>query len=63
MSEKHHDVDKLIRDLFAAGPVEHDFCAGLLVDLFHRSHVSLAQSPTVLDLNSPLQICGDVSDV
>ena len=53
-------LDELIRSLFASGPVEHDFSPSLLVELFSRSQDSLAQLPTVVDLNGPLFICGDI---
>ncbi|KJH53437.1 phosphoprotein phosphatase 1 family protein, partial [Dictyocaulus viviparus] len=54
------DLDQLIRDHFASGPVEHIYSSSFLMDLLQRAEISLSRQPSLLEVTAPIVVVGDI---
>ncbi|WKY10612.1 hypothetical protein Q1695_002738 [Nippostrongylus brasiliensis] len=60
ISRNEMNLDEVIRDHFAQGPVEHNYSSSFLFELFHRAEVSLERQPSLLEISAPVVIVGDI---
>ncbi|VDM56584.1 unnamed protein product [Angiostrongylus costaricensis] len=58
--ENNMNLDQVIRDHFANGPVEHIYSSSFLLELFHKAEASLARQPSLLEISSPVVVVGDI---
>ncbi|CAJ0567052.1 unnamed protein product, partial [Mesorhabditis spiculigera] len=54
------DVRGLIREHFERGPLEWDYRPDVILQLLDLAEKSLSQQPSLLELSSPLVVCGDL---
>ncbi|KAK6753317.1 hypothetical protein RB195_012736 [Necator americanus] len=54
------NIDQVIREHFALGPVEHNYSFNFLTELFRRAEVSLERQPSLLEITAPVIVVGDI---